>query len=177
MRISIYMLGMSICSAFFLVIIGCSMFEADLGVESGGDAGDLDGDGDSDSDSDSDGDSDSDYADPGNLVWAKKIGSLQDVECRTVVALADDSLILAGGFEATATFGAGESAETSLTTAGITDVFIAKYNDDGTVAWAKRAGSSGDDGNDQVQTHHFVTGDSADKLRLTVAVGIERRQT
>ena len=81
----------------------------------------------------------------GNLLWAKKIGSPQDVECRSVAALDGDSLILVGGFQATATFGAGESSETVLTAAGIADVFLARYNSDGTVAWAKSAGGANGD--------------------------------
>ncbi|MBW1808275.1 MAG: hypothetical protein JRJ87_08780 [Deltaproteobacteria bacterium] len=96
----------------------------------------------------------------GNLAWAKKIGSLNDVECRSAAALDGDSLILVGGFQATATFGAGESAETSLTAAGIADVFLARYNEDGTVAWAKRAGSSGDNGNETAYDVTLLSGGS-----------------
>jgi hypothetical protein len=34
---------------------------------------------------------------------------------------------------------------TSLVSAGDLDIFLAKYNSDGTLAWAKRAGGSGTD--------------------------------
>ncbi len=96
----------------------------------------------------------------GNLVWAKKIGSTEDVECRSVAALDDDSLLLVGGFQATAVFGAGESSETALTAEGISDVFLAKHNSDGTVAWAKRAGSSGDNGNERAYDVTLLSGGS-----------------
>ena len=162
MRLFITILGLSICSVFFLFMLSCTMLGSDLGAESGGDAGDLDGDGDSDADTDTDSDTDSDSEDSvtGNIVWAKKIGGLEDVKCRSVAALDDDSMILAGDFEATAIFGSGESSETSLSAAGITDVFVAKYNSDGTVAWAKRAGSSGDDGNETAYDITLLAGGS-----------------
>lgn len=154
-------LGLSICSAFFLIMNGCGMFDGDEGADSGA-ATDLDSDSDGDGDTDSDSDADSDSEDnmTGNLEWAKKIGSVEDVECRSVAGLDDDSLILVGGFQDTATFGAGESAETALTAAGISDVFIAKLNSDGTVAWAKRAGSPEDDGIEKAYDVTLLAGGS-----------------
>ncbi len=157
MRLFNTILGLLACSTFFLTLISCEALEGDL---DSGAASDTDTDSSGDGDSDSDTDSDSEYLDAGNLFWAKKIGSLEDVECRSIAALDDDSLILVGGFQATATFGAGESAETALTAAGIADVFLARYNSDGTVAWAKRAGSSGDDDNETAYDVTLLSGGS-----------------
>ena len=50
-----------------------------------------------------------------------------------------------GAFWSTATFGAGEANEKILTSAGINDIFLACYNPDGTLAWARRAGGEGFD--------------------------------
>ena len=43
---------------------------------------------------------------------------------------------MAGWFQGTATFGPGEPNETQLSPAGGNSMFIAKYNSDGTLAWA-----------------------------------------
>jgi hypothetical protein len=73
--------------------------------------------------------------------------------------LADGSILAVGTFcgEATtvcdpsgtpgctAVFGAGEANQTTLTSTGRQDFFIAKYNADGTLAWAKSTGGQGCD--------------------------------
>jgi hypothetical protein len=51
-----------------------------------------------------------------------------------------------GEFYESATFGPGEPNQTVLTSAGDFDIFIARYNPEGTLAWAKCAG--GPDGYD-----------------------------
>ena len=48
-----------------------------------------------------------------------------------------------GNFEDTATFGAGEPNETTLTSAGSSDILVAKYDPSGALVWAKRAGGTG----------------------------------
>ncbi len=61
-----------------------------------------------------------------------------------VAAARDGMAIVTGHFSGTATFGEG-SNEVTLTSAGGTDVFVAGYEADGTLAWAARAGGAGDD--------------------------------
>jgi len=46
-------------------------------------------------------------------------------------------------FGSTVTFGQGETKETNLSSAGSGDVFTARYNADGTLSWARRAGGTG----------------------------------
>jgi len=78
----------------------------------------------------------------GTWAWAAKAGgtgSESDVGYG-VSALPDGSSIVTGRFIGTATFGS-----TTLTSAGIFEVFTAKMNADGTWAWATRAGGTGDD--------------------------------
>jgi hypothetical protein len=48
-----------------------------------------------------------------------------------------------GRFSGTAIFGPGEPNETTLTSAGSFDIFVAKYDRDGVLLWATRAGGVG----------------------------------
>lgn len=81
----------------------------------------------------------------GNLVWAKRDGASSFDKGFGVTTLSDDSTVVTGMFFGTVTFGPGDPHETSLTAAGFWDIFVARYNADGTIAWAKRAGSVNDD--------------------------------
>ena len=88
------------------------------------------------------------YNPDGTLSWAKRAGGTDDDWEQGITTLSDNSVVVTGGFYATSTFGEGEPAETMLTSAGQRDVFIARYNPDGTLQWAKRAGGiDGDRGN------------------------------
>jgi uncharacterized delta-60 repeat protein len=80
---------------------------------------------------------------PGKLIWAKRAGGTSDEEkgC-AITTLSDNSTVITGAFQGTATFGQGEPNQTVLTSAGNADIFVARYNHDGTLAWAKRAGGS-----------------------------------
>ena len=81
----------------------------------------------------------------GNLVWAKSAGGASGNEYGYgITSLPNNSTIVSGWFEGSATFGAGEPNETVLSSGGFVDIFIAKYSPDGELAWAKRAGG-GDD--------------------------------
>ena len=57
-----------------------------------------------------------------------------------ITSLGDGSSIVTGQFRGAASFG-----DTTLTSAGNDDVFIAKLNRDGSYAWAKQAGGTGFD--------------------------------
>jgi len=85
------------------------------------------------------------YNPNGTLAWAKcAIG--EDYEYgRAITTLSDNSTVVTGAFSGLATFGPGESNHTILVSAGAYDTFIARYNPDGTLAWAKRAGGSSND--------------------------------
>lgn len=66
---------------------------------------------------------------------------------RGVVAVAaDGSIFVAGTFEQTASFGATDAGEVTLGAAGEqSDLFIARYDSDCRVLWARRAGGPGGD--------------------------------
>jgi uncharacterized delta-60 repeat protein len=101
----------------------------------------------------------------GELEWAKRAGGLEWWEEGTsITALSDDSTVICGMFDGAAIFGQGETNQTTLTPAGEEDIYIARYNPDGTLAWAKRAGGTGTDeaygvtalsDNSNVVTGHF----------------------
>ena len=82
------------------------------------------------------------YTPDGLIAWAKRAGGTSRDAGQGIVTLSDDSIIVIGNFQGTATFGKGESAETSLVSDGSDDIFVAKYTPDGLIAWAKRAGGT-----------------------------------
>jgi uncharacterized delta-60 repeat protein len=90
------------------------------------------------------------YNSDGNLAWAKRAGGPTDnnltFDCGNgITTLSDNSTVVTGVFDGSATFGPGELNQTVLTSAGAEDIFIARYNPDGTLAWAKRAGGNSSD--------------------------------
>ena len=85
------------------------------------------------------------YVIPGTLVLAKGAGGTGNDGSNDVVAFADGSSFVTGFFQSTAKFGAGEANETDLVSAGGSDIFIAKFNPNGTLVFAKKAGGTGND--------------------------------
>ncbi|TAE58366.1 MAG: T9SS C-terminal target domain-containing protein [Bacteroidetes bacterium] len=80
------------------------------------------------------------YDTSGTVLWAKRGGGGSNDEGYSISGDAAGNLYVAGYFNQTATFGS-----VSLTTSGISDAFIAKYNDSGDVLWAAKAGGNSDD--------------------------------
>jgi uncharacterized delta-60 repeat protein len=85
------------------------------------------------------------YNSNGAVEWAKKAGGEYSDISRGIATLSDNSIVITGYFQGSATFGPGEINQTVLTFDGYTDIFIARYNTDGSLAWAKRAGGIGSD--------------------------------
>lgn len=76
----------------------------------------------------------------GTVEWALGGGGASSETSADVAVLPNGDAIVTGTFSGTATiFG------TSLTASGISDIFVAKVNADGTVAWVVRGGGSGTD--------------------------------
>ena len=76
----------------------------------------------------------------GTLVWANSAGGTDTDIGHGISTFSDGTCVVTGVFNGTATFGTG----TTLVSAG-RDIFVARYNADGTLAWAKRAGGTGED--------------------------------
>ena len=78
----------------------------------------------------------------GDYEWATKADGTSPDSGKCVSVLADGSSIVTGQFQGNATFG-----NTTLTSTGGVDVFVAKLNADGAYQWATKAGgTSGDYG-------------------------------
>ena len=82
-----------------------------------------------------------------NLIWAKRGGGPGHEES---LGLAVDSVgnsYVTGVFEVSATFGLGETNETTLISTGFRDIFIGKYDTSGLLLWAKQTrGPNGAEG-------------------------------
>lgn len=80
------------------------------------------------------------YNAEGQVVWAQRDGG-SNIEYGEGIAIdASGNIYITGYFHNTTTFGS-----TTLTSAGGIDVFIAKYDANGNILWAKKAGDSEDD--------------------------------
>ncbi|MCX6646079.1 MAG: PKD domain-containing protein [bacterium] len=85
------------------------------------------------------------YNSDGTLAWAKRAGGIENDCGRGITTLSDDTTVVTGYFNESATFAPGEPNQTVLTSTGYGDIFIACYNPDGTLAWAKSAGGPAGD--------------------------------
>jgi len=85
------------------------------------------------------------YNPDGTLAWVKRSGGKDEDTAMGTTTLSDDSTVVTGHFHDSATFGEGEANETVLVSDGLFEIFMARYNPDGTLAWAKRAGGTEDD--------------------------------
>ncbi len=87
------------------------------------------------------------YNPDGTLAWAKQTVGEGEAQGFGVAVDATGAATVTGGFQGSATFGSTEVGDrhATLTSVGQTDVFVARYNVDGTLAWAKQAGGSGAD--------------------------------
>jgi len=80
----------------------------------------------------------------GNFLWAYRIGGNGVDRAYSVELDNNGDIIVVGGFEGTADFNPGVGTN-SLTAAGTTDIFIAKYTSDGSYIAAQRLGGVGID--------------------------------
>jgi hypothetical protein len=88
------------------------------------------------------------YAPDGKLIWAKRDGKASQISSSALAVDSTGHSYVTGLFRGDflpATFGLGEANETTLTSAGGLDIFVAKYAPTGTLVWAKRASGQGDE--------------------------------
>lgn len=91
------------------------------------------------------------YSTNGKLLWVQTAGSAavgrDQREAGESIAVDDQgNAYVAGVFSDVAVFGSGPNAP-SLRSAGGTDAFVAKYDVDGVLQWARRTGGRENDGN------------------------------
>jgi hypothetical protein len=83
------------------------------------------------------------YSSSGELVWARSAGGDDNDVATDVAAYTDGSLVVVGAIDGNAIFGLGEPNETLLLSSGKQDTFIAKYQEDGDLEWARAEIGSG----------------------------------
>ncbi|MDD4872457.1 MAG: PKD domain-containing protein [Kiritimatiellae bacterium] len=84
------------------------------------------------------------YTADGRVVWAKSAGGSDYDSAYVAGILSDGSVVMAGGFKATASFGEGAQT-TNLTADGGIDICLAMYGPDGTLRWVQKGGGTDDD--------------------------------
>jgi len=82
------------------------------------------------------------YNPDGSLSWARQ-AAVEDI--LDIAALSDGSFVITGYFYGTALLGPMEPDEVELESAGSSDIFVARYNTDGRIVWAERAGGAEQD--------------------------------
>ncbi|MFH1515091.1 MAG: hypothetical protein ABIG42_06480, partial [bacterium] len=64
----------------------------------------------------------------GTLAWAKRAGGpFYGDNGLAITSLPDNSMALTGVYQNSATFGSSEPNETTLTAAGVFDIFVARF--------------------------------------------------
>ncbi|MBI3725225.1 hypothetical protein HY251_14940 [bacterium] len=81
------------------------------------------------------------YDSDGTLAWAQRIGGSGDDAALGVAAFADGTAVVTGYFSGSASF----DSQTTLASGGGNDAFVASFRKDGSLAWARSAGGTGDD--------------------------------
>ena len=81
--------------------------------------------------------------DDGSLVWARVLQVTDYCDVHEVAPLDDDGCVVGGYFFGEITLGSGETNETTLTSAGSEDGFVARYDEDGLLEWAVQIGDTG----------------------------------
>ncbi len=79
------------------------------------------------------------YSSDGSFVWANSAGSSSDDAGNSISVDGNGNVYVTGGFEGTADFDPG-GGTFNLTSAGLFDIFIAKYSSDGSFVWANSVG-------------------------------------
>jgi hypothetical protein len=83
------------------------------------------------------------YDRSGLLSWATRVAGTDFAQGTGIATDGPGNSYVTGSFRGTATFGAGEANETDLPAAGrLGDAFVAKYDRNGLLSWATRAGGT-----------------------------------
>lgn len=80
-----------------------------------------------------------------SAVWARRAGGPTNDVADAIALAPDGGSLVTGYFSSTAVFSASTQQEVAWGSAGDNDIFIAKYDPDGAIAWVTAAGGSGTD--------------------------------
>jgi hypothetical protein len=81
----------------------------------------------------------------GRLMWAKRTAGTVNDDLTGVGVLADGAAVVWGTFEGNLVVGNSEPGEVRMDSLGGRDWVLARYQADGTVAWARRSGGTGNE--------------------------------
>jgi len=87
----------------------------------------------------------------GDILWAKQFGKGPAVDANKVTSDPDGNVFVLGSFKEFIIFEADEDNEVTLVTDSVNDLFIAKYDTDGTFLWAKQIEGTGSQSLDLTQ--------------------------
>ncbi|MFA5781679.1 MAG: SBBP repeat-containing protein [Bacteroidales bacterium] len=94
------------------------------------------------------------YDPSGNVLWAQNAGGSNDDSGNSISADSLGNVYLTGNFKSSViTF--GSTTLTNDTTNGTPDMFFVKYNANGNVLWAQRAGGTGGDDGNSISTDSY----------------------
>ena len=93
------------------------------------------------------------YSPDGSIDWARQDGGDEDVRPTGLGVLANGMYVVVGSFNSETTFGVGEEHETTIDTGLGTTLFIATYQEDGTVFWVRTDCDNGCNAGRDVAAH------------------------
>ena len=100
----------------------------------------------------------------GNVIWAKSVGGEGNEFARSITTDKANNIYIAGGFTSASVL-FGTTALTNPGSKGTHDIFIAKYDPEGNVTWAKSMGGRLDD------KANCITADNAGNICVTGCFG------
>ncbi len=100
------------------------------------------------------------YSPSGDLLWLKSAGSYQNDEGLGIATDSEENVYVTGYFSEICLFGQSPNSVT-LVSGGRTDIFLAKYNSNGDLQWAVKAGGQGEDRGNNLKI------DAGDNIYLT----------
>ncbi len=111
----------------------------------------------------------------GIFIWSKKIGGISNEYALSMSIDLNGSAILGGHFASTTTFNSFPNV--AVTSAGLDDAFVVKFNSDGSHAWTRTIGSTGFDRTQAVATdaqgNVYATGFFQGTVDLNPDAGVE----
>lgn len=99
------------------------------------------------------------YTSTGVQIWSKPIGGGSNDFVYSIAIDGSKNIVMTGNFTGTVAF--GTTPATTLTSVGLSDIFVAKYDTDGNCIWAKRFGAGGN------ETGYGIAVDSSNNIFVT----------
>ncbi|MCB9255907.1 MAG: SBBP repeat-containing protein [Chitinophagales bacterium] len=114
------------------------------------------------------------YDENGNYIWAEKIASNSLCQGNALALDAANNVYVSGYFQSTATLEQG-AGTIDLVSTGDNDIFVAKYDENGGLAWAKGFGGLGNDRGEAISVDAFgnpyITGAFTETIDLNPSAG------